>query len=248
LLQTWDPYRHLATSHPVRRAHQDRASDWFGFTSIQDWTRSQHVLMLEERRIQMKTGRIIPQTNEEYGYEDHYPHWAPGPGSDSAETLRQVAWEIAMAGAYGTTGESARRGVNIWPDTGGGWVNGRGDDTMVMLKGYEHMVDFFTGFEWWKTEPHDELVTGGAYCLAQPGEIYAVYLPIDPACGQPANFGYRKECGTVSIQLEPGVYEAHWFSAFTGEIVPLPPVQGPVWTSPKAPGWLDWALLLRRRK
>ena len=26
-----DPYRHLATSHPVHRKHQDRASDWFGF-------------------------------------------------------------------------------------------------------------------------------------------------------------------------------------------------------------------------
>ena len=90
----------------MHREHQDRASAWFGFTSIQDWRRPQHPLMLEEREIQKKTGRIIPQTNEEYGYEDHYPHWAPGPGSDSAETLRQMAWDIAMAGAYGTAGES----------------------------------------------------------------------------------------------------------------------------------------------
>ncbi len=232
LLESWDPYKHLATSHPVHREHQDRASDWFGFTSIQEWSRSQHKLMLEERAIQRKTGRIIPQTNEEYGYEDHYPHWAPGPGSDSAETLRQVAWDIAMAGAYGTTGESCRRGTGIWPDTGGGWVNGRGDDTMVMLKGYGHMVDFFTSFEWWKTEPHDELVNNGAYCLAQPGALYAVYLP--------------KE-GNVTIALEPGTYEAHWFSAFTGEVIPLPPVQGPKWTSPRTPGWLDWALLLKKK-
>ena len=127
-------YHHLATSHPVHREHQDRAADWFGFTSIQEWSRKQHALMLEERQIQKKTGRIIPQTNEEYGYEDHYPKWAPGMGSDSAEALRHVAWDIAMAGAYQTTGESARRGTNIWPDTGGGWINGRGDDTMVMLK------------------------------------------------------------------------------------------------------------------
>jgi hypothetical protein len=35
LLQTWDPYHHLASSHPVHREHQDRASAWFGFTSIQ---------------------------------------------------------------------------------------------------------------------------------------------------------------------------------------------------------------------
>jgi hypothetical protein len=235
LIESWDPYQHLASSHPVHREHQDRTADWFGFTSIQDWSRQQHALMLEERQIQMKTGRIIPQANEEYGYEDHYPLWAPEPPGDSADTLRRTAWEIAMAGAYGTTGETARRGTNIWPNTGGGWINGRGDDTMVMLKGYKHMVDFFTRFEWWKTEPHDELVNNGAYCLAQPGEIYAVYLP---------------RGGDVTLQLEPGNYEASWFSAFTGEKVLLPPVPLSAvgtWTSPKAPDRLDWALLLERR-
>jgi len=204
--------------------------------------------MLEERAIQKKIGRIIPQTNEEYGYEDHYPHWAPAPPGESAETLRQVAWDIAMAGAYGTAGESARRGTNIWPDTGGGWINARGDDTMVMLKGYAHMVDFFTSFEWWKTEPHDELVNNGAYCLAKPGEIYAVYLPIRPLCGNREHFGYQEACGDVSIKLEAGTYEAKWFSASTGDIIPLSPVQGPIWTAPKPPGWLDWALLLQRAK
>lgn len=227
-----DQARHLASSHPVQRQHQDRASAWFGFTSIQDWSRSQHALMLDERQIQLKTGRIIPQCNEEYGYEDHYPHWGPYPHGDSAETLRHMAWEIAMAGAYGTAGETARRGVNIWPDTGGGWINGRGDDTMVMLKGYEHMVDFFTSFDWWKTQPHDELVNNGAFCLAKPGEIYAVYLPRE---------------GDVTIHLEPGAYEGTWFNAFTGETAPLPPIQGPVWTSPHTPGWLDWALLLKKK-
>jgi len=233
LMESWDPYKHLATSHPVHRENQDRGSAWFGFTSIQDWRRPQHPLMLEEREIQKKTGRIIPQTNEEYGYEDHYPHWAPGPGSDSSETLRQMAWEIAMAGAYGTAGEASRRGTNILPDTGGGWINGRGDDTMGMLKGYEHMVDFFTSCEWWKTEPHDELVSKGTYCLAKPGDIYAVYLP--------------KE-GKVTVKLEPGTYDATWFNAFTGEKIPLPPVQGGEWTSPQTPGWLDWALLLQKQR
>ena len=246
LIESWDPYKHLATSHPVHRENQDRASEWFGFTSIQNWSRQQHALMLEEREIQKKSGRIIPQTNEEYGYEDHYPHWAPAPPGDSAETLRQVAWDIAMAGAYGTAGESARRGTNIWPDTGGGWINGRGDDSMVMLKGYEHIVDFFTSFEWWKTEPHDELVTKGAYCLAKPGEIYAVYLPIRPLCGNREHFGYQQACGDVSIKLEPGNYEAKWFSALSGEFIALPPVHGPFWTLPRPPGWMDWALLLKR--
>jgi hypothetical protein len=246
LIEGWDPYKHLASSHPVHRENQDRASEWFGFTSIQNWSHQQHALMLEEREIQKKTGRIIPQTNEEYGYEDHYPHWAAAPPGESTETLRQMAWDIAMAGAYGTAGESARRGTNVWPDAGGGWINGRGDDTQVMFKGYGHMVDFFTSFEWWKTDPHDELVNHGAYCLAKPGEVYAVYVPLGRLCGNSEHFGYQNECGDVTIKLEPGLYEAKWFSATTGEIVPLPAVQGPAWTLPKPPGWMDWALLLKK--
>ncbi len=231
LLENWDPYRHLATTHPVHREHQDRGSEWFGFTSIQDWSRNQHALMLEERQLQIKTGRIIPQANEEYGYEDHYPLWAPAPPGDSADTLRRTAWDIAMAGAYGTAGETARRGVGIWPDSGGGWMNGRSDDTTTMLAGYAHMFDFFTGFEWWKTEPHDELVDAGHWCLAEPGRTYAVYLP---------------NAGKVTVRMTPGRYRAEWFNPRTGEVIAIAPAEGPVWTSPAAPGPDDWALLLRK--
>jgi hypothetical protein len=230
-IQDLDPYKHLETSHPARsNDHQDRASSWFGFTSYQEWSRNQHKLMLESRKLQEKTGRIIPQTNEEYGYEDHYPHWA-APGSDSADVLRRTAWEIAMAGAYQTAGETARRGTNIGADMGGGWMNARGDDTMTMFLGYGHMVDFFTGFEWWKTNPHDELVNNGNYCLADLGKTYAVYIP---------------KGGQATIQLEPGHYRAFWFSAVTGEKIDLPDVDGPSWTSPEPPDQNDWALLLQR--
>jgi hypothetical protein len=232
LIKKWDPYKHLATSHPVDNVHQDRTSDWFDFTSFQEWSRNQHAYILKQRQAQEKTGRIIPQTNEEYGYEDHYPMWAPGPGSESAEVLRRTAWDIYMAGGYQTAGESARRGTNIWPDTGGGWLNGRGDDTMTMFVGFGHIVDFFTGFEWWKTDPHDELVDNGNYCLAEPGQIYAVYLP---------------RSGKVKIQLEPGRYSAFWFGATTGEKIELPEVAGSSWLSPEAPDRNDWALLLTRK-
>jgi hypothetical protein len=234
LIKEWDPYRHLATSHPVANVHQDRTSDWFDFTSFQEWSRAQHPFMLGQRKEQERLGRIIPQTNEEYGYEDHYPMWAKGLGSESADTLRRTAWEIVMAGGYQTAGETARRGTNVGPDTGGGWMNGRGDDTMTMFKGYAHMVDFFTSFDWWDTEPHDELVNNGNYCLAKPGEIYAVYLP---------------HAGNVTVRLQPGQYGVTWWEAPTGKQIALPyfSVTAPSWTSPAAPGKGDWALLLRRR-
>ena len=233
LIKQWDPYQHLATSHPVDNVHQDRTSPWFDFTSFQEWSRTQHAFMLAQRKQQLGLGRIIPQTNEEYGYEDHYPMWAKGLGSESADTLRRTAWEIVMAGGYQTSGETARRGTNVWPDTGGGWMNGRGDDTMIMFQGYAHMVDFFTSFEWWKTEPHDELVNNGNYCLAKPGELYAIYLP---------------HAGNVAVQLPAGKYEGVWWEASTGRKIALASlnVTAGSWTSPAAPGSSDWALLLSK--
>jgi hypothetical protein len=227
-----DPYRHLATDHPVDNKHQDRTAAWFGFTSFQEWSRPQHAWMLRQREAQARTGRIIPQVNEEYGYEDHYPRWAKAyPDGHSADNMRRTAWEIYMAGCYQTTGETARRGTGYWPDTGGGWVNGRGDASMVMLEGYARIVDFFTSFEWWRTEPHDELVDGGNFCLAEPGKVYAVYLP---------------RGGKVTVKLGAGKYKGHWFNPRTGEKKPLPAAEGESWTSPNSPGPDDWALLLLR--
>jgi hypothetical protein len=108
-----------------------------------------------------------------------------------------------------------------------------------MFQGYAHMVDFFTSFEWWKTEPHDELVSGGNYCLAKQGDTYAIYLP---------------RGGEVTVRIPPGRYRGTWWKAGTGERTALSPitVAGSSWTSPPAPAGRtvtpqpdDWALLLQ---
>jgi hypothetical protein len=75
-------------------------------------------------------------------------------------------------------------------------------------------------------------VNNGNYCLAEPGKIYAVYLP---------------HGGEVTIQLQPSDYQTYWFSALSGEKIDLPPVKGSSWTSPKAPDHNDWALLLQAK-
>jgi Putative collagen-binding domain of a collagenase len=136
-----------------------------------------------------------------------------------------------MAGCYQTTGETAKRGTGVPPDTGGGWVNGRGDDTMTMLKGYAHMVDLFTSFEWWKAEPHDELVSNGAFCLAEIGTVYVVYLP---------------HGGDVNVKVDSGRYEAKWFNPRTGEYSSAGFAEGRPWQSPPAPDNEDWVLMLER--
>ena len=150
-----DPYDHLMSVHGHGQ-FPFRTSTWAGFAMYQQWDESGgYKFMLENRRKQAQTGRPMPQVNEEYGYEDHYPTWGGNRKAPerSADNRRRLAWGMYMAGCYQTTGERADTGTGWGPDTGGGWINGRGDDSMIMLKGYGHIVDFFTSIPWWKLEP-----------------------------------------------------------------------------------------------
>jgi len=233
-VKAWDPYDHLASTHGFED-FRFRTSPWADFALYQMWDEcGGYPFMLLNRQLQAATGRPMPQINEEYGYEDHYPPWGCGkhePPTRSADNRRRLAWEMAMAGTYQTTGERADRGTGWGPDTGGGWINGRGDDTMVMLAGYARMVDFFTGFEWWRLEPRNELVTHGLLCLAEPGQRYVVY------------FRWKMP---AAIRLEPGRYRARWYNPRTGDWVGIGIVEGPSWTSPAPADGEDWALLLEK--
>ncbi|MGQ9573826.1 MAG: apiosidase-like domain-containing protein [Thermoguttaceae bacterium] len=233
LIKACDPYKHLTSVH----GHGDfrfRTSAWADFAMYQSWDEAGgHAFMLKHRQAQAKTGRPIPQVNEEYGYEDHYPaRWGGGrkPPARSADNRRRLAWGIYMAGSYQTTGERADRGTGRGADSGGGWINGRGDESMTMLNGYAHIVTCFTSLQWWKMEPRDDLVSKGAYCLAEPGQQYLVYLPSG---------------GTASVKLQPGTYNARWFNPRTGQWIGIGTVPGPEWTSPQSPDRYDWAIVLR---
>jgi hypothetical protein len=111
-------------------------------------------------------------------------------------------------------------------------VNGRGDDSMTMFVGIGHIVDFMTSFEWWKTNPHDELVDHGNYCLADPGHVYAVYLP---------------QGGKFNLRLVSGTYSVTWFSPLTGERIGGADATGQSWSSPAPPDAKEWAVLLLRK-
>jgi hypothetical protein len=102
---------------------------------------------------------------------------------------------------------------------------------MTMLNGYAHIVHFFKSFEWWKTEPHDELVNNGAFCLAERGRLYAVYLP---------------HGGDISVKLDPGRYQARLFNPRSGQYSTAPTAEGTTWRSPLTPDGEDWVFLLTR--
>jgi hypothetical protein len=101
---------------------------------------------------------------------------------------------------------------------------------MTLLEGYGQALEFMTRFEWWNTEPHDELVDQGNYCLAEPGAAYALYLP---------------HGGSITIQLQGGPYDCVLFDPRTGKSRSLPAVRVLKWTSPAMPDQQDWAILLR---
>ncbi|MHB0958894.1 MAG: DUF5060 domain-containing protein [Pirellulaceae bacterium] len=225
LVKEWDPGKHLLSAH--NKIYRTAGKTWNDLQLIQRWDDGQNAFMLGERAKQADTGRVIPQINEEYGYEDL---WEKTPGHRASETRRRCAWEIAMAGCYQTTGETANRGVGFPPDTGGGWVGGRGDDSMTMLRGYAHTVDFLTSFDWWRLSPRNDLVRGSAYCLAEAGKLYVVYMP-------------RPD--TVSLTLAPGNYHARWFNPRSGQWTEAPVASGPRWLPPTPADDGDWALLLR---
>ncbi len=228
VLRAADPYRHLTSVHG-KGVFPFRTDPWADFAMYQSWDEAGgYKFMLKNRKEQAATGRPIPQVNEEYGYEDHYPgKWGGGRKAParSADNRRRLAWEMAMAGGYQTTGERANEPGQ------GGWITGLGNDKMTMLKGYAHMVEFFTGFEWWKCDPA-EGVADGALALAEPGRQYAVYLP---------------KGGAAAVTLPAGAYRARWFDPRAGAWKDPVEVAGGPWRA-EAPGEGDWAVLLTAKQ
>lgn len=238
LIKQCDPYDHLMSVH----GHGDfrfRTSLWADFAMYQCWDEhGGYDYMLKNRNEQVRTGRIIPQVNEEYGYEDHYPvGWGENRKAParSADNRRRLAWGMYMAGCYQTTGERADTGTGWGADTGGGWINGRGDDTMTMLEGYGHIVDFFTSIRWWELEPDDTFIQipqenskQQVYASrAAEGDLAVVYFPAG-----------------AEIMVKPDVLKeglkAEWFNPRNGCRMALDRQQPNTYRTPDEQ---DWVLL-----
>jgi hypothetical protein len=181
-LKTKDPYKHLISVHgsadfPFRK------SAWVDVIMHQSWDEcGGYDFMMNAQKLQNETGRILPIINEEYGYEDHYAVWGCGatagkdkPDGRNALNRSQLAWEICMTGSYQTTGESAAYGTGAGEDSGGGWINGRGNEKMTMLKYYKIMKETFEKTSYWSLKPRPDLVNTGNLCLANDGNEYLVY-------------------------------------------------------------------------
>jgi len=241
LLKAVDPVKHLISVHgnaefPFRKA------PWVDMVLYQSWDECGGYAFISEcRRKQAETGRILPQINEEYGYEDHYPVWGCGatatklPNGRNADNRRRLAWEIVMAGGYQTTGERATEGTGAGNDAGGGWINGRGNDAMTMLPYYRHLKEIFEQTSFWKLEPRNELVNFGNLCLAEPGREYLVYSRLS-AC-------------RVALPRDAGLFSVTMFNPRTGEKTVLPDCDAKVNGAFQYPKELsdDWVFVLKKK-
>ena len=102
LIRHWDPYDHLASVHGHGK-FPFRTSAWADFAMHQQWDEGGGYAFIRACRDQQaKTGRIMPQVNEEYGYEDHYPQWGGNRKwpARTADNRRRLAWSMVMAGGY----------------------------------------------------------------------------------------------------------------------------------------------------
>jgi hypothetical protein len=241
-LKQCDPYDHLTSvhGHPEFRFRQ---SPWADFALYQNWDEHGGFdYMLKNRREQEQTGRVIPQVNEEYGYEDHYPQgWGENrvAPARSAETRVRLAWEISLAGGYQTTGERADT------ETGGGWINGRGDDAMTMLERYGHLYDFFTGITWWELQPDTDLVVSHKPHPAAKADANATNRTFAArnAEGDLAAV-YVAGGGVVTLkdELLKDQLKPLWFSPRDGGMRNARALRGRVYRTPTAE---DWVLLFR---
>jgi hypothetical protein len=239
LLKSVDPAKHLISVH----GHSEfpfRKSPWVDVVLYQSWDEcGGYDFITNCRKKQAAAGRILPQVNEEYGYEDHYPPWGCGATASkkedgrSADNRRRLAWEIYMAGGYQTTGERANEGTGAGKDTGGGWINGRGNDSMVMLIGYAIIRDIFEQVEYWKMNPHVELVSYGNLCLAEPGKQYLVYSRL-------------QHCRVV---LPKGIYTVKMINPRTGQESNLPNTNAEegAWQYPKQLSD-DWVFIIKKKE
>jgi hypothetical protein len=181
-LKTKDPHNHLISVHGSAE-FPFRKSPWVDVIMYQSWDEcGGYDFMMNARKLQAETGRILPTINEEYGYEGHYSVWGCGatagkdkPDGRSALNRSQLAWEMCMTGSYQTTGETAEYGTGSGEDTGGGWINGRGNDKMTMLRYYKIMKETFEKTQYWKLTPSSHLMNTGNLCLANDGQEYLIY-------------------------------------------------------------------------
>lgn len=234
--QAIDPYDHPVKVHTRTVEHTLIFQPLLGYEnfegpSLQGALSSVHPETLYWREASAQAGRPWVVCNDENG--------PPGTGvvPDSEDFSHfyiryEALWGHLMAGG---AGNEWYFGFN-YPNGDRDCEDWRSRDNMWNLTRYA--LEFFEQhLPFWEMEPDDSLVSNSAaFCLADPGNVYAVYQP----------YG-----GITSIDVEAGEYEVLWFDPRNGgalQFGSVTSVTGPGFVgtgSPPQETSMDWVVLFR---
>lgn len=159
LVKQWDSYDRLCSAHGYADWLYDN-QPWADFIITQ-----QYGTCAEVNRWALKYRDIPkPYVNEEYGYEGSLDKAGHGMNTD---WVRKCHWSIAMAGGYGSYGDWTLGAAFYTGHTG----SGKAPSQLC------HLRQLFESLPFPSMRPQNELVSGDAFCLAKPKEVYLVYLP-----------------------------------------------------------------------
>jgi hypothetical protein len=151
---------------------------------------------------------------------------APYNNQDSVRAL--TLWGNLMAGGagvewyFGAFNAHNDLGMEDWRSRDRAWKW-----TSATISFFQQYVPFS------EMESHDELVTDGHFCLADPGSVYLAYLP----------FGGET---TLDLSGATGNMNVLWVKGETGETSPGDDVAGGTEVTLVAPGDGDYGVLLKR--
>jgi hypothetical protein len=226
LVKQWDPYDRLCSAHGYADWLYDN-QPWADFIITQQYGTCDQVNGWARKY------RDIPKpyVNEEYGYEGSLDKAAHGMNTD---WVRKCHWSIALAGGYGSYGD---------------WTPGTAFYTGHIGSGKApaqlcHLRRLFESLPFPLMLPQNELVSGDAFCLAKPKEVYVVYLPNGGETvlnAEPVKEGY------MITQLNPRTGEKTNSAAApaSAQASVSPQKQGQGEIVLRAPSSDDWAMIVK---
>ncbi len=252
-----DPYGHIIGAHPT-------PPGWDGGAEAPQWSTGEVLHeepWLDFNQSQVGHGKwrneMIPQVvRADYARQPAKPVVVTEPwyefikGNPPAEDVRFGAWSAILSGAAGHT----YGGGHVWwanvpeaPANQGSWPLEAGfENDTLDYPGAVSMAflgQFLRGIEWWKLEPHPELVSDypERFCVAIPGREYVVYLrwggTVKVDLQQPASGGYSYRW----LDLSTGTSQPGGTVAAGGQHVFHTPQDYPRSPQPK-----DWVLEVKR--
>ncbi len=236
-IHSLDAYNHPVVIHTYPNHHDEvygpllgNASELDGL-SIQTGFDNVHAATLKWVEASSASPRTWVVSNDEQGPHTHGVK-PDGPDSNRDEIRKNTLWGNLMAGGagveyyFGYEYPPHDLNTNDWRTRESVW------------KDASHALAFFNEHvPFWAMMPDDNLASGAsAYVLADPGEVYVVYLP---------------DGGNASLTLEDGAYTVQWYNPRTGGALQngtVLQVEGPGIVSlgqPPSEQASDWVILLQ---